>query len=59
MTVDEKIAEITEQFRNLNKRMEEAMLNSDGDSHYQIFKDEWLPLNDKLVKLERERDSQI
>lgn len=52
-----KMGDITTEFKMINKKMKDLSEQGKGVEAKNLFRDKWGPLNDEMVKLEREIES--
>jgi len=57
ISIIDKMGDVTLQFKQLNKRIDQLNKEGQSDESYNLFKNNWNKLNDEMVKLEREIES--
>ena len=53
----ERMGDLTTQFKEINIKLKDLNTQGKNDEAIKMFKDEWGPLNDKMMKLEKEIES--
>ena len=53
----ERMGDLTTQFKEINIRLKDLNAQGKNDESIKMFRDEWGPLNDKMMKLEKEIES--
>lgn len=57
LDIIDRMGDITEKFKGVNKKIQELNKEGRNEESIKLFRDEWGPLNDEMVKLEKEIES--
>ena len=53
LDIIDRMGDLTAQFKEINKRLSNLSSQGKNEEAQKIFRDEWGPLNDEMMKLER------